>query len=614
MSNYEKSILKYIFIYLFVFFIGRSIFLIHNFSDWSSESIGTILSCFYHGIRMDLSALSYISPLILSLFFIHYQFKISWILPLIKTIFAFSFFLFFAIVIGELPIYDEWVTKLTPKAISYLSNIQEVFRTATWNEIAMSILGVPFLTFLSILLINKILKQDFIFKRKHWSRNLAIYILSLAFGFLGARGGFYQIPLSASGVFYSNNRTLNFAASNSIWSLGYSYYKEKRYDDKTKFHFYSKQKVNDILKNYQNKNDSTPSILNTQNPNIIFILYESWSGDLVDTLNELYHITPEFQKIKKEALYFNHCYATGRHSEEGILATFAGYPSLADSYLMGFTAKNGKLPSTIKKLKERNYQASFFFGGDLGYANIKSFFFQNPFYKIYDEENFSSSYKKGKLGYHDDALYNEMFKESLSAKKPFFIGGFTTSTHSPYDVPMKHKKITEVENEYINSVVYADSCLGSFFEKAKKTKWYKNTLFILISDHSHPTPLRSAYCSEKDHRIVFMLTGGALKKAHRNTINTTIMSQIDIPATILTQLNFSTEEFPYSRNILGKHYHPFVYFADKSCLGIYAPQGFVKYSLTEDKIIQNRAYKYADSLVQVSKALLQKSYTQFQDL
>lgn len=614
MSNYEKSILKYIFIYLLVFFVGRSIFLIHNFSDWNNENFGIILASFYHGIRMDLSATSYISPLILILLFLTYQFKLPCCLKLIKIIFGISFFLFFAIVIGELPIYDEWMTKLTPKAVSYLSNMQEVFRTATWGEIAMSFIAVPLLTFLAIIFTNKTLKYKDSSPTKHWSRNLTVLIFSLGLGFLGARGGFYQIPLSASGVFYSNNRTLNFAASNSIWSLGYSYYKEKRYDDKTKFHFYSDEKIKAILKNYQNRNDSTISILNTKNPNIIFVLYESWSADLVDSLNELYHITPEFQKIKKQSLYFNHCYATGRHSEEGILAAFSGYPSLADSYLMGFTAKNGKLPSTIKKLKERDYHSAFFFGGDLGYANIKSFFFQNPFYKVEDEENFSDSYQKGRLGYHDDALYDKMYKESLLAKKPFFIGGFTTSTHSPYDTPSKHKKITDTENEYINSVVYADSCLGAFFKKAQESDWYKNTLFILVSDHSHPTPLRSPYCSEEDHRIVFMLSGGALKKEFRGKTNSTIMSQIDIPTSILTQLNFSTDEFPYSRNVLGKNYHPFIYFADKTCLGIYAPQGFVRYSLIENKILQNEAGKSADSLAQVAKALLQKSYMQFQDL
>ena len=613
MSHYEKSILKYVFIYLVVFFVGRLIFILYNYSDWHNEAISLVFASFFHGARMDLSALSYISPLILTLLYIAHQFHIKWIIRFIKIFFGITFFIFFAIVIGDLPIYNEWRTKLTPKAITYLSNLQEVFRTATWREIIMSLIGVPILTFSAILFSNKIFQTD-INQKKHWARNLSVLILSLGLGFLGARGGFYQIPLSASGVFYSNNRTLNFAASNSIWSLGYSYYKEKRYDDKTKFHFYTEQKVENILKNYQNRNDSTISILNTKSPNIIFILYESWSGDLVDSLNKLYHITPEFQKIKKEGLYFDHCYATGRHSEEGILAAFSGYPSLADSYIMGFTAKNGKLPSTVKKLKKRNYYESFFFGGDLGYANIKSFFFQNPFYKVHDEEDFPNSYIKGRLGYHDDALYSEIFKETQITKKPFFIGGFTTSTHSPYDVPIKHKKITDVENEYINSVVYADSCLGDFFRKIKNTQWYKNTLVVLVSEHSHPTPLQSPYCSEKDHRIIFLITGGALKQEYKNKINHTIMSQIDIPTTLLEQLKFSSSEFPYSRNVLGKNYHPFVYFADKTCLGIYSPKGFVRYSLIDKKIIQNNAKQYADSLVAVAKALLQKSYTQFQNL
>lgn len=613
MTWFEKSILKYILLMLAVFFIGRLIFLVYNFADVSNEAISHILLVFFKGLRMDLSTLSYLSPIVLLLLFISYQFKLRFVLGFLKIILTLVFLSYFLIVIGELPIYNEWQTKLNTKAISYLANFSEVWNTATFGQILAIFTIVPLLTFLSFLLMSLLLKNNNNKTVKAVWRSILVLILGIGIGFLGARGGFYQIPLSASGVFYSSNRTLNFAAVNSVWNIGYAYYKEAKYDDETKYKFYTEKQLNIILNNFYNESDSVEQILKTKNPNIILVLFESWSADLVDTLHNQYGIMKNWDKIRNEALSFDQCYATGRHSEEGILAIFSGYPSLASSYLMGFTSKNAKLPSITKKLAQRNYQQSFYFGGDLGYANIKSFFFQNPFYKVHDLLNFPKKYKKGKLGYHDNALYGEMFNETKLSKQPFFIGGFTTSTHSPYDVPLSFKDYTNRENDYMNSAYYADSCLGDFYYKCKNEDWFNNTLFILVSDHSHPTPIKHQYCSAEDHRIVFMLAGGALKDSYKGKVNSKIISQTDIPKTILSQLGYKTNEFTYSRNFLNTMYHSFAYFSDKTCQGVVNTDGFAQYLLNDNKISIKKAGGKADSLISISKALLQKSYTQFHE-
>ena len=614
MTWFEKSIFRYILLFLIVFFLGRLIFVVYNFDDFNNESFWQISLSFINGIRMDLSAMSYISPLALILLFLSYQFKNKITLIILQIFLGLVFLSYFSIVIAELPIYDEWQTKLNSKAVSYLNNINEVWNTASWGQIIATFTLVPLLTIFSIMLSRKLLKYKEDTSRKPFIRNISILLLAIGFGFLGARGGFYQIPLSASAVFYSSNRTLNFATVNSAWNLGYGYYKEKRYDDKEKYKFFSEDKIQLILKDYQPKSDSSLSILKTKNPNIILVIFESWSADLVDSLDATYGIMSNWREIRKSALNFDKCYATGRHSEEGMLAVFSGFPSLASSYMMGFTDKNAQLPSITKKLDSRNYQQSFFFGGDLGYANIKSFFYQNPFYKIMDILDFPTSYKKAKLGYQDEALYSEMFKETKKSKQPFFIGGFTTSTHAPYDVPLdEFKEYTNRENKYVNSAYYADSCLGNFYNNCKQEDWFENSLFIFISDHSHPTPIVRNYCSAEDHRIVFMLAGGALKDEYRGATFSKIVSQIDIPKTILSQLEYKTNEFIYSRNVLDSQYKPLAYFSDKTCQGVVNPDGFVKYSLIDDKIMINNAAGKADSLISISKALLQKSYTQFQN-
>ena len=335
MSCFEKSILKYIFLLLLVFFVGRFIFIAYNFADLESISFVDILLSFVNGLRMDLSALSYISPLVVLLLFFYCQFHKSIYLKVLKGILAIVYYVYFLIVISELPIYQEWQTKLNSKAISYLSNMNEVWRTATWLQVFAVVVIVPALTFLAVYFTHILFKTSL--KKTPLVRNIGILVLALGMGFLGARGGFYQIPLSVSAVFYSNNRTLNFATVNSFWSLGYGYYKESRYDEAEKYKFYSDTELNKILDDFYHRSDVSPSILNNKTPNIIFVLFESWSADLVDTLDRTYSVMPNWRRIRKESLSFTRCYATGRHSEEGILAVFSGFPSLASSYLMGFT-------------------------------------------------------------------------------------------------------------------------------------------------------------------------------------------------------------------------------------------------------------------------------------
>jgi phosphoglycerol transferase MdoB-like AlkP superfamily enzyme len=614
MTWFEKSILKYILVFLIVFFFGRAVFLLYNYQDLADVSFLEILSTYTKGLRMDMSALSYFSPLALLLLFLYQITKKRVFIIVLKSFLSLAFFAYYAIVFGELSIYDEWMTKLNPKAMSYLSNVSEVWRTATTFDKMLSIVVVPSVTALFIFVMHKILSRKHNGKPKY-IRSSIVLVLALAFGFLGARGGFYQIPLSVSGVFFSTNRTVNFATVNSIWNLGYAYYKESKYDEENKYKFYSDNYLDKILKPFKNTNDHTPEILKTKNPNIVLILFESWSADLVDTLDSKHDLMPNWRAIKKEGMNFSRCYATGRHSEEGMLAVLAGYPSLASSYLMGFTDKNAKLETLNKKLSTRDYQQSFFFGGDLGYANIKSFFFQNPFDKISDELSFPTHYEKGKLGYHDDALYAEMFKETKVSKEPFFIGGFTSSTHSPYDAPMgKMKKYADVDNPYMNTAHYADSCLGAFYNECKQQDWFENTLFVMVSDHSHPTPMKRKYCSPESHRIAFMLAGGALKEAYRGLEFNKVISQIDIPATLMQQMSYASDELTYSRNVLDSLYIPFAYFSDKTCQGVVTEDGYARYSIMENKVGVNTFKQNGDSVMTVSRALLQRSYMDFQGL
>jgi phosphoglycerol transferase MdoB-like AlkP superfamily enzyme len=211
--------------------------------------------------------------------------------------------------------------------------------------------------------------------------------------------------------------------------------------------------------------------------------------------------------------------------------------------------KHRKIHTINEELK--GYSSNYLFSGDLKYENIGGYFMDHGFQHVYDEKIFPSNLKKGKLNYFDKDLYKLFLQKINKTKEPFLHCVFTGSTHSPYDHPKKKKAIfTGDEADFMNSMVYADECLGSFILKCKKEAWFKNTAFIFVADHGHPTPGLPNPSSKNFFRIPFLIWGAALKEEYCGTKQHKIGSQSDIAATLVYQVRGDLNKFPWSKDLL----------------------------------------------------------------
>ncbi|RYZ73159.1 MAG: hypothetical protein EOP05_10315, partial [Proteobacteria bacterium] len=94
--------------------------------------------------------------------------------------------------------------------------------------------------------------------------------------------------------------------------------------------------------------------------------------------------------------------------------------------------------------------------------------------------------------------------------KPFFAVIQTAGYHRPYTIPVERdgfelKTLTQKQlddagygsNEDYNSLRFSDFALGRFIEIAKKSPYFKNTLFVIHGDHGLPsgraTTLKKGY-------------------------------------------------------------------------------------------------------------------------
>lgn len=428
---------------------------------------------------------------------------------------------------------------------------------------------------------------------------------------LGIRGGIQQIPIQLSNAYYSKSNFLNIAAVNSIWNLGQSFI-ENRFDEGTNpYKLYSDSIANEMVGDlFAVSKDTFPHVLTTTKPNVVFVILESLSADMMKSLGGYDSIAPNLQLLADSGILFTNLFSSGTLSDQGHCSLLSGFPSQPSVVIMRQPDKMQKLPSILTHFKKNNYYTAYYFGGQLEYGNIRSYIYFNQYDRIIEGKDFNNSLPKGKLGYHDEFLFRRVMDETKSMKQPFFVTAFTMSSHSPYDYPGETNYFNwgEDENMYLNGVHYSDLSIGKFMDEAKKQAWYKNTLFVFCSDHSHNTPRHNNFYEPRNRQIIGFLYGDVIKPEFRGLKIDKMGNHHDIPNTLLNQLGGDVKPFVWSKNLLNPNTKDFGfsadeymnYFYDKHNAYVYQYKHnaylFKKFATPEDSV---RMFKYGSAYLQV---------------
>jgi phosphoglycerol transferase MdoB-like AlkP superfamily enzyme len=589
---FKKIILKYILLllfWIFLFDLNRLIFSLFYFSKFKNVLFSEWLQAFLYSMRLDLAmgaALSVLPILILS--FYYYFPKKS-----LRYIFYTFLYIQIAFVIlinsGEILTYEEWNHKLTSRVFKHLSNPDEVFRTASWfTTILFFLIGnIQFIFSYQVLK-----KMNFIFLVKEDKKHVLVKMLTSFFGFivLGStsflllRGGVQQIPLNINSAIYSNVPILNDLSVNPPYNFCKSYliYNKTNLD-----HLIPKMdstKANLIVEQLYDYPDSNAiQLLNKPKPNVVLVIFEGWAAEAIDCLGKTKGATPNFNKLAKQGYLFENIYASSGTSEIGNATIFSGLPAIPEVSITMQPDKSRKLSTINQDLQKNGYESGYLFGGDLKYGNIGGFLMDHNFQNIVDESNLPSM-DRGKLNYYDEDVYQFLIKEINKRKKPFFQCVFTGSSHAPYDYPSKTpKKFSGEESDYMNSIIYADWCLGNFIKEVKKQSWFSNTIFVFISDHGHTTPSAPTPHESPFFRIPLLFWGPALNSKYSGKRNPILGAQCDFAYTFLRQLNIKSNAYPWSKNLLSISCPEFALHSINKGFGWAKPTGNFTYHL-QDKI------------------------------
>ncbi len=574
-------------------------------------------------MRLDLSMLSYFIALPVILIFINSFVRKKLIVKIIDGL-TYAFILLYTLTaIGEMCLYREWKAKLSIQALEHFLHPSEVFRTTSLGlsvvffslSITMCLILFKVYNKRISLKYSNIVNYPEIYGRFYW-KSTSCFFVGLVFCALSVRGGWQEIPVQSSDAFFCMQPTVNDAAVNPLWNLVFNFvdyedhFKENPYVD-----FDIKTADNIVSSLYQIKNDTTISFLTTKRPNIVYIILEGWSANEIKSYGGDNN-APFMDSLSRQGIRFTKLYPAAYVSDQGIPAVLSAYPSVSRISVINQSSKSAKLPCINQDLKKVGYQSGFVFGGDLNYGNIKSYIFNKMFDVVKEEPDIDKSLPRGNLGVQDSDMANEYLKYINAAKPPFVYAWFTLSTHMPYDYKGEKLKLTERENDYVNSITYADRALQHFFNEAKKQIWYNNTLFIIVSDHSHGSQKDLSEYNPEYHRIPLLFFGNVIEPAFRGRNIDKVYSQLDIANTVLHQMKLDSASKPYiwSKNMFNPYTKPFAFFCNYGGAGFVTDSGFVGYQhQVKELIIKSfsAGNKSADTLTAFGKAYQEAVYEDY---
>ncbi len=296
--------------------------------------------------------------------------------------------------------------------------------------------------------------------------------------------------------------------------------------------------------------------------NVVVILMESMSANLLSTFGNKESLTPTLDSLYNHSLAFTHCYSAGIHTNHGMTASLYSFPALMFRNLMKGTVTPHRtgIPTV---LKQQGYHNMFFMTHEAQYDNMKAFFTTNGYDEIFSQENYPASEVVNSFGVSDHFLFDyalNSISQRSTEKKPFFATLLTISNHPPYVIPSYFKpKTSEPETQIVE---YADWSIGNFLKKAKNEPWYGNTIFVILADHGKLIGNPTTEVPESYNHIPMIIFGPDIPVMRYDSLAT----QVDLMPTLLALLNMSYDYEGFGQDLLANERKMTFYSADNQII------------------------------------------------
>jgi len=295
--------------------------------------------------------------------------------------------------------------------------------------------------------------------------------------------------------------------------------------------------------------------------NVVVFIVESFGREYIGGFNKWLDggtykgYTPFVDSLMQHSVTFLYSFCNGRKSIDGMPSILSSIPMFVEPFFLTPSSMND-VSGIAGELKHKGYYSAFFHGAENGSMGFQAFAHSTGFIDYFGRTEYNADKR---FGGDDDfdgtwAIWDEPFLQFYAAKmgemkQPFMTAVFTASSHHPYVIPEKYKEKYPEEGIVIHKCIrYTDNALRRFFDTAKRQPWYKNTLFVITSDHTnlsdhdyYQTDL-GGFCSP----IIFFDPSGELQPGMRDAI----AQQIDIMPTVLNYLGYDRPYVAFGCDLL----------------------------------------------------------------
>ena len=601
---------------MIIFILQKPLFMLvtHGASQMSwGEVFAEMMPVMFHGLRIDLSMAGYLMLLPGLLLLANVWIRQEFIRPIFNTYMGIiAVATAFCFVLNAV-LYPYWCFPLDSMPFFYFfTSPADAFASASFGEIALGILALAAISALIWWMLRMPKRRDRYGRRDyrnegldcHRVRTSIIVFVMTALLIIPIRGGFTVATTNTGTAYFSQLSYLNHSAVNPMFSLLESMTRQQNFEDQ--YRYMDAAEANKIFRTMVSQSDeNTYPILSDEArkhaPDILLVVMESFASDLLPSIGTQKDVAVCLDSIAQQGILFNRFYANSFRTDRGLVAILSGYPAQPTTSIMRYPAKTAHLPSIARSLvNQRHYQTSYYYGGDVDFANQRSYLISQGFQKIISDADFPIDEKLSKWGVHDHLVANRLMDDIRKEQNgaPKFRVFQTSSSHEPFEVPYRRLK-----DQRLNAFAYTDSVVGSIIRQYSKLPRWKNTIVVLVPDHVGAYKEHLDNFDRSRYQIPLIIAGGAIAKPMKINL---IGTQHDIAATLLGQLGIKHDDFLFSKNMLSDATPKFAFFTVPDAFGVVTEENSIIYDNKAGKIVYDKGKKGYN--LKRGQAYLQKLY------
>ena len=579
-------------VYTSLSFVTRTILFIESAKD-VDFNLAHLFRVFVTGLGFDIAiGLSFL--LLYAVYLL--LFPRRWVGSLADKIFTYGY-LFLVLVImffslmAEFPFWDEFGVRFNFIAVDYLIYTYEVISNINQSyPLPLIIVVLLVLVAATLLLLYKTGIFKYTFSSKQSVGLRAYYIVPILIITM-----LLLCVMKNKQADFSNNLVVNELGKNGVFSF-FAAFRSNELDYDTFYPTVDDKQAYTILKKLLLQENQQHTSMQWDNisritkgedeirPNIILVAIESFSGDFLKAFGNNNDITPNYDSLTNQSIFFTNLYATGTRTVRGMEALTLCVPPTPGNSIVRRPG-NDHIFSISTILKQKNYHPYFIYGGDGYFDNMNNYFggqgFDivdrdrgNPLSEDIDTHRYNIPTNEVSFenawGICDEDLYKQAIKyadKSSNANTPFFQFVMTTSNHKPYTFP--EGRINLPQGDRNAAVKYTDYALGKFLAEAQQKPWFKNTVFLIVADHCASSAGKWEINIDKHHipAIIYNLPHEPGKIGR-------LVSQIDLMPTLFGYLHWN-----YSTALYGKDINQVKAGEERAFIGNYRTLGLLKANL-----------------------------------